>query len=155
MRIRLDWQRQVGKIRVGEWQLTRAITAIVAAITLVFGGACSLLGGSVSVEYDEHLSQRLRELSAEAGTARLSDLTDFEWDVVHVFFEGATAEEVERVVGVPVLSDKRYYTAGNLLVFVADGEVVAARSVVPDLLAAGGEFTFDNTTILEPRGGPR
>lgn len=109
----------------------------------------------MDVEYDEGLSQRLRDLSERGGTAKLADLTDFPWDQVHVFSEGATAEEVERVVNEPVLSDQRYYDAGNLLVFVHDGDVTAALSVLPDLLVTGGEPTWDSDTVLEPRNEGR
>lgn len=106
----------------------------------------------MGVEYDEQLSQQLRDLADRGGTAKLADLTTFTWDRVHVFSEGATAGEVEQAVGEPVLTDNRYYDAGNLLVFVDDGQVVAALSVLPDLLVTGGRRTWDADTILEPRG---
>jgi hypothetical protein len=109
----------------------------------------------MGVKYDEGLSQQLRDLSERGGTATLADLTDFPWDQVHVFSEGVTAEEVERVVNEPVLSDQRYYDAGNLLVFVHDGDVTTALSVLPDLLVPGGEPTWDSDTVLEPRSDGR
>lgn len=109
----------------------------------------------MGVEYDEQLSQQLRDLAGRGGTAKLADLTDFTWDTVHVFSEGATASEVEQVAGEPVLNDNRYYDAGNLLVFVHDGHVVAALSVLPDLLVTDGRPTWDADTILEPRGQNR
>lgn len=109
----------------------------------------------MGIEYDEQLSQHLRDLSGRGGSAKLADLTDFTWDTVHVFSEGATASEVEQAVGEPVLDGNRYYDAGNLLVFVDDGQVVAARSVLPDLLVTGGQMTWDADTVLEPRGENR
>lgn len=106
----------------------------------------------MGVEYDEQLSQQLRDLAGRGGTAKLADLTDFTWDTVHVFSEGTTASEVEQVSGESVLNDNRYYDAGNLLVFVDDGHVVAALSVLPGLLVTAGQPTWDADTILEPHG---
>lgn len=126
------------------------------ARTLVIGltvlcGACTASGDRVDVEYDEGLSQQLRDLSAHGGTANLADLTDFGWDTVHVFGEGATADEVEQVVGEPVLTGDRYDDAGNLLVFMTKGRVVAARSIRPELLVTGDRATWGTDTLLQPQ----
>ncbi|MQY16853.1 hypothetical protein SRB5_70560 [Streptomyces sp. RB5] len=84
-----------------------------------------------------------------AALRRLADLTDFGWDRVHAFGEGATAEEVEKVAGEPVLDDNRYYDQGNLLVFEEDGEVVKAVTLVPGPLTYD-RTTWDADTVVEP-----
>lgn len=126
------------------------------ARTLVIGltalcGACTAAGDRVDVQYDEGLSQQLRELSADGGTANLADLTDFGWDTVHVFGQGVTADEVEQVVGEPVLAGDTYDEAGNLLVFMTEGRVVAARSIRPELLVTGDRVTWGTDTLLQPQ----
>ena len=132
--------------------IRRVLLAAVAGLAMLGGGCTSGEGGGgVTVKHDEQLSQQLRDLSERGGTARLADLTDFRWDQVHVFSEGATAKEVEQVVGKPVLDGNRYYDAGNLLVFMDGGNVTAALSVLPDLLVTGGEHTWGSDTVLQPR----
>ena len=127
------------------WRIWTVVAGIVLAIAACSGG------GGVSVEHDDEVVTGIRELSAEGGSARLAELTgDREWDTVHVFVEGARASEIEDLVGEPILKGERYYDAGNLLVFVQDGDPVAAVSVVPDLLVTGGQSTWGPETRLEP-----
>ncbi len=109
-------------------------------------------GSGPSVQADPALAQALRDLSVQGESARLADLTDFEWDTVHVFFEGATKESVQQDVGTAVLTSDRYYDAGNLLVFVCEGSVERAVSVVPDLLATRGTNRFSSDVRLTPHG---
>lgn len=110
-------------------------------------------GGSVDIERGGQLEESLRELSGTAGSARLSQLTDFSWDTVHVFTEGAKAEDVNAAAGVEVINDgSRYYDAGNLLIFTSDGQLTKAASVVPDLLVTDGRRTWGQEVRLEPRG---
>lgn len=133
--------------------LARTVTAGLVIATCC---ACGVIGGDVTgIEQDERLTDGLRELSSRGGTARLAELTDLDWDTVHVFGEGARAEDIEQTVGQRVIRDKRYYDAGNLLVFVRDGEVVSAVSVVPDLLSTGGQRTWGADTRLEPTSPSR
>lgn len=107
---------------------------------------------AVDVTYDEALSVSLRELSSKRRTARLSALTDFDWDTVYVFGEGVSATDVHDAVGEPVLSAERYYDAGNLLIFVRAGTVERAVSVLPDLLSTGSTQEFGRSVRLEPFG---
>ncbi|MDQ3306758.1 MAG: hypothetical protein M3499_00090 [Actinomycetota bacterium] len=109
-------------------------------------------GSGQSVQADPELAQALRDLSVEGEPARLVELTDFEWDTVHVFCEGATKESVQRDVGTAVLTSDRYYDAGNLLVFMRDGVVERAVSVVPDLLATRGTNRYSAQVRLTPHG---
>jgi len=126
---------------------------VVLAILLLAG--CTRLGGSLEVTDDEGLQSGLLNLSQTGGTGRLADLTDFEWDTVYVFAEGAAAEDIETLVGRSVLSDDFYYEAGNLLVFVRDGEPVRAVSVVPEVLVTGGQARWGADVALQPRGDRR
>lgn len=107
----------------------------------------------MEIERGGELARSLRELSQAADSARLADLTDFSWDSVHVFVEGAMADELNSVAGVQVISEgSRYYDAGNLLIFTSNGQLAKAISVVPDLLVTGGRRTWSNDARLEPRG---
>jgi acetaldehyde dehydrogenase (acetylating) len=107
----------------------------VVAVLATLGAACSHDPPGVRVTTDEALTNRARALAASGGAAELRTLTDFGWDTVHVFGEGATRDEIEAAVGDPVIRGSRYLDAGQLLVFQRDGDVVRAVSVVPDLLS--------------------
>lgn len=129
----------------------RILLAAVSLCVLMAVSGC--LGGSVEIQRDSELERSLRQLSGTAGSARLADLTDFPWDTMHVFTEGAKAEEVNGAAGVKVIREgSRYYDAGNLLIFTSNGEFVSAISMVPDVLVTDGQRTWDNTARLEPRG---
>lgn len=104
------------------------------------------------IERDTPLVKRLFELSEKGASAKLADLTDTEWDTVHVFFEGSSAEDIERSVGTKVIKGDFWYEAGNLMVFVNDGAVVSAVAFVPDILATNGKSSWGTSTWLEPRG---
>jgi hypothetical protein len=138
----------------------RAVLAVVVATAL--GAACvdgpptttgseRSMTNEVSITIDRPLSDGLRALSEMGATGTLRALTDFDWDAVHVFGEGATAEQVEAAAGAPVLRDRRYYDAGNLFVFTLDGAVVRAVSVVPDLLRVDHP-SWGAAVRLEPIG---
>jgi hypothetical protein len=105
----------------------------------------------VGITTDRGLSDGLRALSEMGAAGTLRSMTDFEWDAVHVFDEGATAAQIEAAAGAPVLRDRRYYDAGNLLVFTLGDEIVRAVSVVPDLLRVDHP-TWDGAVRLEPIG---
>ena len=101
------------------------------------------------MDSDPKLTGALRALSATGARGELAVLTDFEWDAVNVFGEGTRREEIEAVVGDPIVSDRRYYDAGHLLVFTCRGDVVRAVSVVPDILAVAHP-TWTSDVRLEP-----
>lgn len=116
------------------------------------GGTGSGTETGVQVEQDDALADALRGLSGQRRTAPLAELTDFSWSSVYVFSEGATAEQVEEAVGQPVLDSERYYDAGNLLVFVSDGAVERAVSVLPDLLVGHVGHGYGDGVRLVPHG---
>jgi hypothetical protein len=121
-------------------------------LLIIFSGSCGSVG-DVDIAQKGQLHDRLRELSASGGSAALADLTDFTWDKVYIFSEGARAEDINNRVGATVLSTPgRYYSAGNLLVFSLHDKVVYAADVVPDILVTGGRTEWGADTRLEPRG---
>lgn len=140
---------------------TLAVTAAIVA-TAITSAACrddaprvargvTSTMSTITITTDDELAAGLQLLAETGASGSLADLTDFDWDVVHVFAEGATREEIEGAAGDPVIRDTRYYDAGNLLVFTAGGEVVKAVSVVPDLLVVD-QPTWSRRVRLEPVG---
>lgn len=127
--------------------------AVLALAALALAALLTGCGGGMDVERgDSALATGLRQLSRDGASGALADVTDFPWDTVHVFSEGASAAEVTEAVGRPVLDDAFYYDAGNLLVFSEGGEATRAVSVVPDLLVTGGQPQWSDEVVLEPRG---
>jgi hypothetical protein len=130
----------------------RAVVGI-AVVLSVLGAACRDDRRAVGVTTDDALADGLRALAGSGGTAELHALTDFGWDTVHVFGEGATRGEIESAVGEPVIRGSRYLDAGQLLVFERDGDVVRAVSVVPDLLSFDRP-TWSSSVRLDAAGAP-
>ncbi len=112
-------------------------------------------GEDVEVRGDDALQAKFRQLSASGGSARLADLTDFDWDSVYVFSEGASAGQVAKATGRDILKEKFYSEAGNLLVFLGEDTPTVAISVVPDLLVTGGRARWTDRVRLESRGTAR
>lgn len=132
--------------------MRRIAWVLLVGLLIAAPSGCGNIVG-MDIAQDGRLHDRLRELSSSGGSATLSDLTDFEWDTVYVFGEGARAEKINDSVGTTVLARQgHYYSAGNLLVFSSRGEVVYAADVVPDLLVTGGKTEWGAHTRLEPRG---
>lgn len=132
--------------------MRRIVVAMLIGLLITFSSGCGIVG-NVDIAQKGQLHDRLRELSASGGSAMFADLTDFTWDKVYIFSEGARAEEINNMVGAAVLSPPgRYYSAGNLLVFSSQGKVVYAADVVPDILVTGGRTEWGADTRLEPRG---
>ena len=142
-----------------------AVAVVLAAATGLVGGAASACddgepattereqgaSSDVTITTDQGLTDGLVALSEMGAAGTLRGLTEFDWDAVHVFDEGATAEQVEAAAGSAVLRDRRYYDAGNLLVFTLDGDVVRAISVVPDVLRVDHP-SWGAAVRLEPVG---
>ncbi|EHI13058.1 hypothetical protein KEK_07742 [Mycolicibacterium thermoresistibile ATCC 19527] len=83
--------------------------------------------------------------------AMLRDLTDFDWDEVHLFNEGASRDRVEQVVGAPVLKDKYWESSSSLLVFEKDGSIVNVLSITGDYLRAD-KPTWTSDVAVVPWG---
>ncbi|MGV0656353.1 hypothetical protein ABQE48_21050 [Mycolicibacterium thermoresistibile] len=61
---------------------------------------------SAEITFGHPLNGELGEVLDSGEPALLRDLTDFDWDEVHLFNEGASRDRIEQVVGAPVLKDK-------------------------------------------------
>lgn len=132
------------------------LVLIVGMLSTVGMSACSnSRGEDVEVRGDEVLQAKFRQLSESGGSARLADLTDFEWNSVYVFPEGASAGQVAKATGRDILKENFYSEAGNLLVFMGEDTPTVAISVVPDLLVTGGRARWTDQVRLEARGTAR
>lgn len=123
-------------------QLATVAIALAAGITV---GACGSADGRPYV-YDTPLKKRIaqfRQEGPEGATRRLDSLTDFAWDTVHVFREGARYRDIDRAIGAELFGrDGRYYdNDGTLLIFMRDGNVALAQALIPPLLVEASATT--------------
>ena len=104
----------------------------------------------VDLSFDDDFDAAVSAAIHEPGTNPLSDFTDFEWQTVSVFIEGASSEAISQEVGVDVLHGRPYYHNSNrLLVFCKDGAVVALYAYgPPDLQWEPGRSTFSSEAVL-------
>lgn len=95
----------------------------IALVCLVAAG-CAMGRSGVDIDYNDPLADRIIDVLHSGKWARLSDLTTFAWDEVHLFNEGASREQIEQAVGSPIIRDKFYWSSASLLVFEDNGQVV-------------------------------
>ncbi|MGE2689038.1 hypothetical protein [Mycolicibacterium pulveris] len=113
---------------------------------------CGLGGGpEVELTFDDPLEAKLSEVAERSEPVRLRDLTDFEWDEVHIFYEGDSREEVEDVVGAPVFRDKFYGSSGSLMVFEDKDSVVKALALTGEQVRADRP-TWSADVLVVPYG---
>lgn len=129
------------------------ILAAVLAATLLAASTSGCDSGDAedarTIEYDEQLFESILELARAGEAGRLSDFTEFDWDSVYVYYEGASADDIARDVGSELDMGKYYSSAGCLMVFVHDDEVVRAISG-PELIGWDGANRFTADVRLEP-----
>jgi hypothetical protein len=125
-----------------------AAYALLLCVALV---GCNLWRPGVDISFDDPLEAKLSDLKRSGQSAQLSDLTNFSWDEVHVFHEGASREEIEKTVGSPVIKDEYWGSASNLLVFEDNGKVVKVISISGGYLRAD-KPTWPSDVRLEPWG---
>ena len=109
----------------------------------------------MEIMYESQLETEITSLNRDRCSAYLSDLTDWEWDRVSVFFEGDKTDMVIAEVGPlgKITSGERVYAArGNLLVFQMNGEVTQVVGtlqtwIFPD---ASGRRSYSNDVELVP-----
>lgn len=127
--------------------------AVTLAVVLLSAGVAGCDSDSAetgaSIEHQQQLSTGILELADAGEERRLSALTDFEWDAVYAYYEGASADEIATDVGSELEMNDRYYSAGCLLVFVDDDEVVRAISA-PELVSWDGSNRFTADVRLVP-----
>lgn len=135
-------------------RLTKAAVRVVvcAVVVCIALSGCSLWQGpAVELTFDDPLEAKLIELSERKESAHLSDLTDFTWDEVHIFYEGDSREHVEQVVGSRVFRDKYYGSSGSLMVFEDKGKVVKALALTGELVR-GDQPSWSSNVIVQPYG---
>ena len=144
----------------GNENMIRKLTAVFAILACLGLAGCGFGGKSVDIDYHSPLAAKLSALKGSGQSAPLRILTDFDWDEVHLFHEGASKDVIEKAVGSPVIRGKYFDSSASLLVFTADGAVVRAIGVTGDYLrgegegAAAGEprFDFPSDVLVEPWG---
>ncbi|MCT7658390.1 hypothetical protein [Mycobacterium deserti] len=133
------------------------MTAFRAALVIVFTciamAGCGLLKRpAVELTFEDPVEVKLNAFSEDGGPPRpLRDLTDFDWDEVHVFYEGDAREEVEDIVGDLVFEDDYYGSSGSLLVFEKEGAVVKALAMSGEFVRGAGP-SWPGDVLLEPYG---
>lgn len=76
------------------------------------------------IEFSEIFTDALEEVQSTGESIRLDSLTDFEWDHVIMYPEGAVVDDVEKVIGGRLTGGERYFSRINLF-FIKDGKPVA------------------------------
>lgn len=122
-----------------------------AALMCLALTGCGIITHTPAGEFDEPLEAKLSELKDSGGSARLSDLTDFGWDEVHLFNEGTPRDKIEAVVGDPVIRGGDSGPSVSLLVFEQDGKVVDSVTVTGDYLRAD-QPSWGSDVVVEPWG---
>lgn len=123
------------------------ITSLMALTFVPMLSACSAAQDSLWVN-DSDLDDAI--MSARDGeTVPIEETTDFEWDHVAYFAEGAMRDDISAVVGTEVpLKEERYTGSANLFVFTKDGEIVALVQTTPDALVSGSNTMHGNDAVL-------
>lgn len=130
--------------------------ALCAMLVIVTSTGCAgMLRKSMDVDYDDQrLNDGLAEVMRTKVTARLSDITSWEWDEVHLFHENTPREFIERTVGSPVIKADYFGSKASLLVFENDGQPVKAAGIVGDYLrGADHRVSFPADATVQPYGG--
>lgn len=127
---------------IGYW-----CAALVACLTLA---GCGIVTVTKPGEHRSALESTLSELKDSGRSAPLKSLTDFDWDTVYLFREYTSRDEVEKVVGQPVI-DGDAVSSGSLLVFEKSGDIVEKAYVTGDYLRAD-QPTWRSDVLVEPWG---
>lgn len=123
---------------------------ITVLMTLTLGVAACNLGGGAGQDIDA----RLEELQGSGGEERVTELVGDGWDKAALFSEGATAEEVQEVLGVDAFGGERYTDSRTVLVLVDgdDSRLVKFSSQGFDGSAYATEVGPD-AVFVAPKGG--
>jgi hypothetical protein len=129
----------------------KKLVLLCAAVMWLAVAGCGIITHTPAGQSDEPLEAKLSELKKSGGTAPLRDLTDFGWDEVHLFNEETPRDEIEAVVGDPVIRGGDSGPSMSLLVFEEGGKVVDSVTVTGDYLRAD-QSTFGSDVVVEPWG---
>lgn len=97
---------------------------------------CGIGTAGVDISVSDPLEAELSALKNSGQSARLADLTYFEWDEVHLFNEGASKERIEQIVGSPILTGNFWDSSSSLLVFEQGQHLARAIAITGDYLRA-------------------
>lgn len=113
---------------------------------------CGLGRQSVAIDYHNPLSEKMSALKADRQSAPLNTMTDFGWDQVYLFHEAAARDDIEKLVGEPIIKDKYYGSSASLLIFKQEGAVVRAIGLTADYLRADKAGPFGPDVVAQPWG---
>lgn len=104
-------------------------------------------------QVDGVFNKALFEATHAGSPIPLSSVTDFEWETVSIFGEGAAAEQIVDETGLDLVDD-RYYFTRVLLVFCANGSLIASEPYqYPNLSPADRlTVTYSNAAVVDGNG---
>ncbi|MDA2889544.1 hypothetical protein PDG61_01335 [Mycolicibacterium sp. BiH015] len=123
-------------------------------LVILAAAGCTVFRGAMDIDYnDQRLNGGLESVLHTGQPARLSDLTSWEWDEVHLFHEFSEREFIQTTVGEPVIKADFYGSKASLLVFENNGTPVKAVGISGDYLrGAHHEVTWNSDVIARPLG---
>ncbi|WP_141916530.1 hypothetical protein [Klugiella xanthotipulae] len=137
------------KIRVN------GLCAALLALPLVLSGCAApetpAPTSTPTVSVDEAFAARVQEMCGSPDSFPLTTMTEWEWDRVSIFEDGATATDINREVGEPVVAETLVAPDSVLLVFQLTGHV--ARAITADnlqLRSGGTSRSFTDDVLLAP-----
>ncbi len=128
--------------------------ALCALLVFLAATGCTVFRGSMDIDYDDQrLNAGLENVLRTGEPARLSDLTSWDWDEVHLFNEHAPREFIEQTVGAPVIKSDYYDSKASLLVFEKAGQPVKAAGISGDYLRRDNHrVSWPSDVIVTPQG---
>lgn len=132
--------------------MTRRLLAV-AVLLLAVAGCSVFESGRDSVPAAD-LFDKVLELKQSGRSAPLASLTDFSWDGVYCYNEGAENDRINSDAGGRVEEPgRRLAVSGALAVFVKDGRPVR-KAVIPELnfelKRYSAAVVVDSNTLHEP-----
>ena len=130
------------------------VTGVVAAVCLwQWFQAGDWLHSRLGLDFDDAVSAAV----AGGDEVRLRDLTEFDWQTVSIFHEGAIGESVFEETGVDVVRTSVFDYSRVLMVFCSDDAVVDVHGYAyPNLTfeqnTYSADVVVDGGRLVEPSG---
>ena len=106
-----------------------------SALTAILFLSCS---GSQTIE--QRIGQRVNACSASPCIVKITDVTDFAWDQMHVFEYGATQDQIEKSLGTGF---PNYVEFTRRMVFLKNGKIVYREDEPTNIERPGtGQVSF-------------
>ena len=108
-----------------------------------------LLGCSRSGAIEEKIGKRVNGCSASAPCiVKIKDLTDFQWDQMHVFEYNATQDQIQESLGTD-FPDYTEFT--RRIVFLKSGKIIYREDEPTEIdRAVNGQVSFDPGSSTDP-----